>query len=518
MDKTKQYLYGFDIGTQGSKGILTDETGEVLAYHYMKHEVYHPKPGWSEHDPEKVWWHEFKMITRALLDKSGIDPKQILAVGCSAISPCMLPVDKEGRPLRNAILYGIDTRTTKEIRDMNEMIGVEKIISVGKVQLSSQAVGPKILWFRRHENELFQKTYKYLTATSYLTFKLSGEYTMDFSNAIGYNPLFDADRRIWNEEMCSATGISTEQLPRLCPAHEVVGHITDEAAEQTGMSTETLVIAGTGDFAAELLSTGAKEGETILVYGSTMLIMNLSRNCQYHPSLFLSAFPMMDLYLTGGSTATSASITKWFRDQFGEQERMAEAAGGTNAFAMLSKLAGGSPAGANGLITLPYFSGERTPVFDENARGVFFGLTLGHTKADVYRSILEGVAYSARHNIDVMEEQGIRVNSFVSAGGGVKSREWIQIVSDVTGRPQRCLPQIGGSPAGDAYLAGYGCGLFNDMEQLRKEWVKDEILVEPDRENTEKYEAFYRIYRQLYPALKEQMREISMLQNEEVLK
>ena len=508
----KKVLYGFDIGTQGSKGIIIDEDGHLLAYHYVKHEVLHPWPGWAEHDAEAVWWEEFRSVTKVLLKKSGIDPRKIHAIGCSAISPCMLPVDEAGKPLRNAILYGIDTRTTSEIAELNRIIGKEKIISVGKVELSSQAVGPKILWYKQHEPALFARTYKFLTASSYLTFRLTGAYTMDYCNAVGYNPLFNCDKRVWDGEMCRAVGVDVEQLPTLMPSYQIAGYVNDAAAKETGLSPDTVVIAGTGDFAAELLSTGAEKGDTILVYGSTMLIQNLSGADDFRPGLFLSPFPLMDLYLTGGSTATAASITKWFRDQLGQPELEAEQNGDENAYDLLASLAATSPPGSNGLVVLPYFSGERTPLMDENARGMIFGLTLGHTRADLYRAVLEGVAYSVRHNVEVMRESGLDITGFVSTGGGVKNRMWIQIVSDVTGLAQRCLLLTGGSPAGCAYLAGYGSGLFNGMSELRSKWITQEQLVEPDLQNTEKYNRLFEIYKELYLCTKKQMHQIADMQ------
>jgi len=507
----KKYLLGVDIGTEGSKGIITDLDGNVIAYDYCKHDISRPEAGWAEHDAEKIWWEDFKKISKNLLKKSKIEAKNIVAIGCSALSPDMLSVDINGRPLRPAILYGIDTRTSEEIKFLNKKIGKDKIYQISGTNLSSQSVGPKIFWLKKHEPEIFSRTDKFLTATSYIVFKLTGRFTVDYCNAMGFTPLFNYKKLEWDKEMCNSIGIIPDQLPKIYPANQVIGQITTEASEETGLNEGTPVINGTGDFAAEILSTGAIQGDTVLVYGSTMLILSIIKEPVFHPSLFSLMLPISEMYMFGGAMATSASITKWFRDNFGELELEAEKTTGTNAYDLLSQKAEEIPLGSQGLIVLPYFSGERSPIWDEKARGLIFGLTLSHTKAHIYRAILEGVAYGVKQHVDIIEKAGIKVNNFISAGGGTKTELWVRIISDVTGKKQKCVSEFIGSPLGDAYLAGYGVGLFNSLNPLRDKWVKTKQTIEPDMQNFNKYQDYYHIYRNLYPHTKEDMHALSAL-------
>lgn len=511
MGNNKKYLFGLDIGTEGSKGIITDLDGNVIAYNYCKHDISRPKLGWAEHDAEKIWWKDFKTVSKKLLEESKIKPKNIVAIGCSAILPCMLPVDIKNKPLRPAILYGIDTRTSEEIEFLNKKIGKEKIYQISGTNLSAQSVGPKIFWLKKYEPEIFSITDKFLTATSYIVFKLTGRYTIDYCNAMGFSPLFDCRKLEWNKEMCNSIGITSNQLPEIYPANQVIGKITIEASRDTGLNKGTPVINGTGDFAAEILSTGAIQGDTVLVYGSTMLILSIAKNPIFHPSLFTSMFPISEMHMFGGGMATSASITKWFRDNFGELELEEERKTGINAYDFLGQKAEEIPLGSQGLIVLPYFSGERSPIWDEKARGVIFGLTLSHTKAHLYRAILEGIAYGVKHHVDIMEEAGIKVNNFISVGGGIKTELWVRIMSDVTGKKQKCVSEFIGAPLGDAYLAGYGVGLFNNLNPLRDKWVKMKQTIEPDMQNYKKYQDYYHIYRNLYPHTRKDMHALTAL-------
>ena len=508
----KRFLLGVDVGTQGTKGVITDYSGGIVAGLYYPHEVSHPNPGMSEHDAEDVWRKELGIICRGLIDRSGVDPGDIAAVGCSALSPCMLPLDENGSPLRNAILYGIDTRSGEEAALYNSSIsidGTKRSGSMFRTTIPTEAIGARILWYINHEPELFTRTAMFATASTWLTYCLCGEYFVDYCDAYGYAPMFDADNKCWNEDICKTIGIDALQLPSLRPSYQVVGEIHASAAKLTNLKEGTPVITGTGDFAAELISTGAVDGDTCLIYGSTLLIESITSKPVYDEKLALTFHPMNGLYINGGTTSTSASITKWFRDRFGYEELLAEKNNYINAYDALDNLAAKTSPGAEGLVLLPYFAGERTPIYDEKAKGMLFGLSLHHTKAHIYRAILEGIAYSCKHNAEVMNQAGLEVTSFLSAGGGVKSRTWVQIMSDVTGLPQKCLPKISGSPGGCAFLAGYGIGVYKDMQVFVEQRLKDSWSVEPNWENTVKYQKYYDIYRELYENTKQQMHKIS---------
>lgn len=501
----KKYLLGFDIGTQGSKGIIIDLEGNLAAYSYCPHDVIHKKPEWAEHDALKTWWGDFVTVSRDLLGKSGIEPDAIAAVGVSALFPCMLPVDEQGKPLRNAILYGIDTRTAEEINILNEQIGEKKILEVVKAPLSTQSVGPKILWYKRNEPELFKRTRWFLPAAGFVVSRLTGKYTIDRSTAKETALFYNFATRRWDDGMCLNVGIEKEQLPEILEACDIAGTVTAQASAQTGLSEGTPVVAGTGDFLAELLSMGGKSGDTLLTYGSTMIVFHMTDKPVFIDSLTTVMYPMDGLYVTGGGTSASGSVTKWFKEEFGSDETSAEKTKGVNAYQQLSDSASAVPAGSDGLVLLPYFAGERSPIWDPKARGVIAGLTLSHTKAHIYRAILEGTCYSVRQHLDVMKSAGLKISRLVSTGGGIKSRLWTQIMSDVTGAEQVCFSNSMGAPAGDAYLAGIGVGLFKDMSVMREKWIKEPWIIRPDSDNRRVYDKCYEVYKDLYPATKKQM-------------
>ncbi len=509
MMSSKKYLMGFDLGTQGSKGIIIDFEGNLVAYSYCPHDVIHKKPEWSEHDALQTWWGDFITVSQDLLKKSGILPGAIASIGISAILPCMLPVDEDGKPLRNAILYGIDTRTEEEIKILNEQIGEKKIWDITKTPLSTQSVGPKVFWFKRNEPEMFKKTEKILSANGFIIAQLTSKYVTDRSTAKETSPFYSFVTGQWDDEMCDAVGISKKQLPDIIEAYDIAGTVTHQAATATGLCEGTPVVAGTGDFLAELLSMGGRDGDTFITYGSTIQIFHMTNQPVFIDSLTTVLYPVDGLYLVGGGTAASASITKWFRDEFASSERSIEKEKGINAYQQLSDLAEGIPAGSNGLMLLPYFAGERSPLWDPKARGILAGLTLFHTKAHIYRAILEGTCYSVKHHVDVMESAGLAVSKLISTGGGIKSRTWTQIMSDITGSEQLCYSNSMGAPAGAAYLAGIGIGAFKDMSVMRNKWIRDTWLVKPKQDNRYIYEKLYKLYRSLYLSTKKQMHELA---------
>jgi len=364
---SKEYLLGIDIGTRSSKGAIVDLKGNIIAKKSLEHGLSSPKQGWFEHDAERIWWSEFKIICRALLSETGINPNKINAVGCSCLGPTMLPMDQENKPLRPAILYGIDTRASSEIQELNRIIGKERILKKSGNLLTTQSVGPKILWFKKHEPDLFKRTFK---------------------------PLFNLQDLKWEEEMCEIIGIPPQLLPEIHLPAEIAGQVNDIASKETGLAKGTPVIVGGLDAMMEMVSTGLSEtGEILLIYGSTMVIFGLLEDLKIEPSLIFRPFIFPNKYVAVGAMSTSGMLIKWFRDNFAQSELELERKMGKNAFDLLSNEANKIPAGSEGLVVLPYFSGERTPIWDEKARGIIFGLTLYHTKTHIFRAILEGIAY-----------------------------------------------------------------------------------------------------------------------------
>ncbi len=508
-----QYLLGIDIGTYSSKGVLVRETGEVVASECVEHQLEIPHPGWAEHDAETTWWHDFSEIIRSLLRSSGISPKRIVGIGFSAISPAVLPIDRAGRPLRKAILYGIDTRATEEIAELQQAIDSDPELGHSGVRLSSQAASPKVLWIRRREPDVWARTFQVVNGSGFLLYRLTGENTLDIYDAVSFTPFFDPEQCEWRPAVETYVA-PREKLPRLTWTCDIAGRVSKEGARLSGLAEGTPIITGTADAAAEAISAGlAAAGDMMVMYGSSVFF--ILRTAQFHNTLHFwpAHFLERDTFVLTGGMSTSGSLTRWFRNQFAPGEIRTEKAGGENAYVALARLAAASPPGANGLVMLPYFSGERTPILDPDAKGIILGLNLSHTRADLYRALLESVGLGIRHNIDVMEQDGAQAKRILAVGGGTRNSLWMQIVSDIAGIEQYVPEQQIGASYGDAFLAGVGVGLFSSTADAAH-WVrmKEKIVPRPDIHI--KYEEYYRIYRDLYDDTAPLMRRLSTLTRE----
>ena len=499
-------LMGIDIGTSASRGILATLEGEVIAEHTTPHGFDIPHPGWAEHDADEVWWHDFCLISRALLQQSGLRPEQIAGVGCSAIAPTMLPLDKKGQPLRPSILYGIDTRASAEIEELSRAIGDEHIYERCGQFLSSQSVGPKVLWFKRNQPELYRRTHKVVTACTYLVYRLTGQFVLDNYVAPYFAPFFDVNKLSWDQELVEPI-CPLEWLPTTQWATEVAGVVTPQASQETGLAVGTPVATGTADAAAEAISAGATQpGDLMVMYGTTMFLIQALDRFKQHPKLWASVYCIPGQSALAAGMSTSGALLRWFKDELGQTAQALD----TSTFEMLAQEAACVPSGSEGLITLPYFSGERTPINDPHARGLFFGLTLKHTRAHLYRSCMEGIAYGLRQNLEAMASIGASPRRVVAVGGGTKDPLWLQICSDVTGMPQEVPEQTLGAAYGDAYLAGCAAGLFKDSTPLRK-WVKISRTVKPDPAKKPLYDQLYGLYCELYANTRELMHRVARL-------
>lgn len=491
------YLLGIDIGTYESKGVLTDAQGHIVARAATPHQLAMPQPGWAEHDADQVWWHDFVSLAKELLHQSGINPAAIAGIGCSAIGPCMLPVDKTGQPLRPAILYGIDTRAADEVNELTTALGDEWIIRETGSALSSQAAGPKILWLQRHEPMLWARTAHVMTSTSYLVYRLTRRVVMDHYTATAYGPLYNLHQNRW-EPRSLALICEPKRLPELDWTTAIAERVTPEAAKQTGLAVGTPVIVGTADAASEAVSAGVvAPGDTMLMYGSTLFFIEVCAKLPSGGVLWPAVSLQPNSYVLAAGMSTTGALTRWFRDELGGVERITEENGGPNAYAALAAAASRVAPGADGLLMLPYFSGERTPINDPLARGVIAGLTLSHSRAHIYRALLEGVAYGIRHNLEALGAAGEPPQRLVAIGGGVQNQLWLQIVSDVTGQAQvvRTTP---GAAYGDAFLAGVGVGLFSGIGAIQDWLGPTEQLIHPNPALKTHYDHYYQLYQTLY--------------------
>ncbi|HEY6052777.1 MAG TPA: FGGY-family carbohydrate kinase [Gaiellaceae bacterium] len=487
-----QLLLGVDIGTYSAKAVLATPEGEVLAEAEHEHGLDLPRPGWAEHDPETIWWGQFVRLTRALLADSGRPGADVGAVAVSAIGPCLVPVDGHGRALRPGILYGIDTRATAEIAELVERHGAEEMAGLGGSLLTSQAVGPKLLWLRRHEPETFRAAAAFHSASDYVVLRLTGEHVMDAYTASLYDPLFDIEALAWSDRFAEGI-VELDRLPPVRHATEVAGRVTDTAARETGLAAGTEVTVGTVDVVAEAVGVGTvRPGDLMCMYGTTAFFVLATERLVRHPAMWGVRHAFPGLYGVAAGMATSGALTRWFRD---ELARDLDPAG---AYAALAKEAEQIPPGSLGLVVLPYFSGERTPIDDPDARGLVCGLTLAHSRAHLYRAVLEGTAYGMAHNLAVMREAGGRPARIVAVGGGARNPTWLQIVSDVSGVVQELPVRTTGAPYGDAFLAGWATGAVGSLDELHERWARIARTIEPDPARHELYRDYFDVYRALY--------------------
>lgn len=472
-------VLGVDIGTSSSKGVLVTFDGAILAQATREHDPSRPRPGQVEMDA-RIWWDECVALSRELSAREDVE---IVAAGVSGMGPCVLVTDEDGVPLRPAILYGVDMRAVEQIERLNRELGAEAIMARGNSALSTQAVGPKLAWIADHEPDLYRRARRLYMPSSWLAWNLTGHYVLDHHSASQSWPLYDAGAQAWYRPW--AAHICPDlQLPDLYWPGDVAGLVTEHAAEATGLRAGTPVIVGTIDAWSEAVSAGAQNvGDLMLMYGTTMFLVNTVAEPIRSPSLWgtVGAFP--GTRNLAGGMATSGAITAWLRGLFGSPE-----------YAQLLAEAERSGPGARGLLMLPYFAGERTPIQDPLARGAILGLTVSHTRGDLYRAALEATAFGVRHNIETMREAGGQIDRIVAVGGGTQGALWTQIVSDVTGLPQVIPTRTIGASYGAAFLAA---------RSLRpvaiEDWNPPETVRRPRQDLATDYEALYALYRDAYP-------------------
>lgn len=493
-----KYYLGVDVGTYETKGVLVDRRGEIVAAAARGHRMQVPRAGWAEHDAEQDWWGDFVFVTRRLLADSGLKGSEIAAIGTSGIGPCMLPVDTAGTPLMNAVLYGVDTRASAEIDEMTKAAGAEAILARCGNALTSQSVGPKILWLKRNRPELFARTHKILNSSSFLVHRLTGRFTIDHYSACGSTPFYVVDRQQWSDALAPGV-IGLEVMPELLWTTDIAGHVTHEAAAATGLQEGTPVIAGTIDAAAEAVSAGVlASGDLMLMYGSTIFIILISEGRAADPRLWYAPWLFKGQHAAMAGLATSGTLTHWFHDQ------LARDVGGDKPVIALTAEAAASPAGAKGLVVLPYFSGERTPIHDAHAKGVIFGLDLTHTRGDLFRAVLEGIAHGTRHVFDAYAAAGQNPQRVYAVGGGTNNGVWSQATSDICGLAQIVRKRTIGASYGDAFLAAIALGDArpSDIEA----WNPVDRVIAPRDELKALYAERHAVFRGLYPATRSWMR------------
>jgi xylulokinase len=507
-----QFLVGCDVGTGGTKAVVMASDGAVLGSHFIEYPLITTKtaedrfPGVkAEQDPE-WYWNAAADTIRASIHQSKVDASEIKGVGSSGLSPTCILVDKDLHPLQNAQIW-MDRRATSECARLRQEIGEERIF-----QVSGNVIDPfygtaKLLWNMNNHPDLYQQTYKFLSAVGYLCMKLSGATVMDYSSASLFGIAFDIVNREWNEELVEAIGLDAAKLPAPFPCDEVIGEVSREAAERTGLAPGTPVVAGAVDSAAAWIASGAVDvGTTQLIMGTsaTLGVVHDAPAFTRGMITMIHAAESRRKYVTCGALACGGALIRYLRDNFARLETTHGTASGINAYDILNEEAKPVPVGSDGLIVLPYFMGERTPLWDAHARGVVFGLHLNHGRGHWVRAMMEGVGYAVRHNFELMQASGVKMRfPIVLCEGGARSPLWRQIIADILNVECAFAPSSQGAPAGDAVLAGVGVGILKEYDLLKGRVVYGDNSI-PNPANHARYMKLYAVFRSLYPALKNQ--------------
>jgi D-xylulose kinase len=481
-------LLTIDIGTSSTKVALFSTQGDLLANYDEAYPIDHPKPGWAEQDPS-VWWDATCRGAAKVLQDAGRPTVKAIAV--SGQTPCCVPIDEGGQALRPAILW-LDRRAHQQVSWLHENLGLDIAITRTGNTLDSYYGGVKWLWFKQREPELYQRTWKILQASSYIIYRLTGQAVLDYSQAGLCSPCFNLFEANWDADICRKMGIDLDKLPELKPANQIAGTVSTQAARMSGIPADTPVTAGGGDFAFSCLGAGVlKPGEAAAMLGTAGNLL-VPEPAVSDPRLINT------IHVTGGRLSlggvTAGGSVEWFKNML----KWA----GDDFHARMEAEAVTTRSGADGLVFLPYLMGERTPIWDHQARGTFFGLSNSHQRGHLYRAVLEGVAYAFRGMLEIVTGAGTQVERIILTDGGARSRLWRQIFADVLQQTVYWQPKSGGTSLGAAILAAMACGELSDTDVIES-WFGPVVDVTPDIRTAAIYERNYQVFQAFYPRVRD---------------
>ena len=500
----QEVLLGIDIGTSACKIAAFHTDGTVLAQAGAGYTVQYPRQGWAEQDPED-WW---QAVCRAMQEiwEAGVRPADVCGIGIDGQSWSAVPVDGTGQVLCNTPLW-MDTRSVDICEEMCRQVGEETLFRTSGNPVQPMYAMPKVLWYQKNLPDVYKRIHKVLQSNGFIAYRLTGSLSQDISQGYGWN-CFDIASCRWDEAICRELGVDPAILPELVACHQVVGTVTEEAARQTGLCPGTPVVAGGLDAACGTLGVGVIDvGQTQEQGGQAGGMSICTDHSVPDRRLILSTHVVPGRWLLQGGTVGGSGCLKWFAQEFGAADQEAARQQGLNVFEALSSAVDGIPAGAEGLRFLPYMSGERSPIWDPKAKGVFYGVDFSKTRAHFARAVMEGVALSLRHNLEVAAEAGAAVDIMYAMGGAANSEVWTQIKADVTGK-RILVPSADTATAlGAAILAGVGTGAYADFSQAVTATVHTRRTHEPNPANRAVYDRAYEDYLNLYNNLKSQMKE-----------
>jgi len=484
------YIMGIDIGTTATKIIIIDLFGNIIASVARNATLISLRGGWAEEDANQ-WWENVCQGIPECVQKAGITAEEIGAVGTSGMVPTIVLLDNKNKVLRNSIQQN-DARAVEEIEYLRSKTDAEDILRRTGSAITQQTIGTKILWLQHHEPEVLAKADKLMGSYDFIVYRLTGVFSVERNWALesGYFDLYKED---WDDDLLTLSSIDRSIIGSVHWPSEIVGNVTKDAATLTGLKTGTPVVAGSADHIASAFSSGLKKPNDLLVKlggaGDILIVLN---DIIVDERLFLDYHDIPGQYIASGCMASSGSLIEWFRNQLAPDFSYEE----------LDKAAELVPVGSEGLILLPYFIGEKTPIQDPFARGTLVGLSLNHTLAHIYHAVLEGISYGFYHHLKVFEEHGMKPTTARCCNGGSRSKLWKKITADVLGIRLEQVADHPGSSLGAAFCAGMGIAAFSRWSEIEK-FIKVSTVIEPDLENHLKYQKLFSLYREIYDSLKD---------------
>lgn len=497
------YFIGIDVGTSGTKTILIDSKGKILASATFEYPLYQPQIGWAEQNPED-WWDASVKGIKAVLEKSKVDPKEVKAVGLTGQMHGLVMLDKNCNVIRPSIIW-CDQRTAKECDEITEKVGKERLVEITANPALTGFTASKILWVRNNEPQNYEKVYKILLPKDYIRFKLTGEFATDVSDASGMQ-LLDVKNRCWSDEVLEKLEIDKGLLGKVYESPEVTGKVSRQASELTGLCEGTLVVAGGGDQAAGAVGNGiVRTGVVSSTIGSSGVVFAHLDDFRIDPEgrvhTFCHAVP--GKWHVMGVTQGAGLSLKWFRDNFAHIEKAAFEFIDKDPYILMDQEAELANPGADGLVFLPYLMGERTPILDPYAKGIFFGITAKHTRREFIRAVMEGVVFSLKNCLDILYEMGIEVKEVRVSGGGAKSKLWRQMQADIFEMDVWTLNSKEGPAFGAAILAAVGAGEYQKVEEACDTMIQKVDSCSPNEKLFEIYRKTYKLYNSIYPRVKD---------------
>ncbi|MCL5950173.1 MAG: xylulokinase [Chloroflexi bacterium] len=495
-------LIGIDLGTTGCRTIIFDRDGRQVAKSYVEYEVRTPETGWAEQDPEQ-WWSAALQTIREAVAAAQLNPADVVAIGVTAQQPSPVFVDSSGCSLAPSLIW-MDRRTTAECEEISTALNADHIYSITGLRVDATFGATKILWVRKHWPDVYKKTYKIIPAKDFLVQRLTGEFVTDYATSAA-SLLLNIRTLEWWDEALSKLDIPREKLATLRKSTDLAGKLRKEVAVEVGLVPGTPVFTGAGDSTTEAIGCRVvTPGEACASIGTSCDVIACTETPPADPKKRFVAYPhaVANRYVAMAGGNTGGMSLRWFRDQFCQEEIDAGRRLGISPYALMDLEAARTRPGAGGVVFLPYLLGERSPIYDPLARGVFFGISLRQTRADFIRAVMEGVACSIRHRISIVEEQGIKVPVLNVAGGGASSALWRQIIADVTGRPNQTLQVTEGTCVAAAILAGVGAGLYSSVESACAELLPVAERCEPNSKTKMVYDSVFQVYVRLYESTK----------------